>query len=52
MGYIFKYGGLKWNWVWLCPPIIPAAGRQRWADLREFEPSLLYIHNSRLGRAA
>ncbi|XP_055450008.1 protein INCA1 isoform X1 [Psammomys obesus] len=36
---------------WWCTPLIPALGRQRRADLFEFEASLVYIGSSRTDRA-
>ena len=32
------------------PPLIPALGKQRKADLCEFEPSLVYIVSTRIGK--
>ena len=35
-------------WAWWLTPLIPALGRQRQADLYEFQASLVYTVNSRL----
>ena len=37
---------------WWCTPLIPALGRQRQEDLREFETSLVYRASSRTGSKA
>ena len=37
--------------LWGCTPLIPALGRQRQADLCEFEASLVYRESSRTARA-
>jgi hypothetical protein len=39
------------SWVWCPTPLILALGRQRYAELLEFEASLVYKENSRAARA-
>ena len=41
---------IKWVW-WHTPLITPALRRQRWADLCEFETSLIYRVSSRTAKA-
>jgi hypothetical protein len=36
----------KDRWYWRCTPLIPALGRQRQADLCEFQDSLIFKASS------